>query len=220
MSDEKIIVWGVKASPYVQKVMVALSEKQLPYEQKEIFPKKVLEFQGKTVPDDFARASPLGKIPALEINNFCIADSSVISAYLDRLYNTTGTLLYPNNPEEYAKTLWFEHYADTTLSDITYKKIFIENVIKPALLNQKGNREIVEYAILNELPPMLDYINQAVTENFWIAGKHFSIADVAIVVQLLALKKSGFEISENRWVGIQNYLDKVLDRPSFQNIMI
>lgn len=218
MGHKKIILWGVKASPYVQKVMVALSEKQIPYEQKEILPKILLELTGQIVPNDFEHASPLGKIPALQVDNFCIADSSVISAYLDRLY-TTSTLLYPYNPEEYAIALWFERYADTTLSDITYKKIFIEGVIKPALLNQKGDKEIVEYAILNELPPMLDYINRSVTENLWIAGDHFSMADVAIVVQLLALKKSGFEISENRWLGIKNYLQKVLDRPSFQGII-
>lgn len=83
-------------------------------------------------------------------------------------------------------------------SDITYKKNFIESVIKPALLNQTGNIEIIEYAILNELPLMLDYINRSFTKNLWSAGDHFSMADFAIVVQLLALKKSGFEISENR----------------------
>ncbi len=181
-------------------------------------PKSVLEFTGQTVSDEFDHASPLGKIPALQVNNFCIADSSVISAYLDRLY-TTDILLYPTNPEEYAKTLWFERYADTTLSDITYKKIFTESVIKPFLFKQEGNKEIIEYAILKELPPMLDYINRVVTENLWIAGDHFSMADVAIVVQLLALKKSGFEISENRWPAIQNYLKKVLDRPSFHDIV-
>jgi glutathione S-transferase len=218
MSDEKIILWGVKASPYVRKVMVALSEKQIPYEQKEILPKVLLELTGQVVPNDFLHASPLGKIPALQVNNFCIADSSVISAYLDRKF-ITGSLLYPHNPEKYAKTLWFERYADTTLSDITYKKIFMENVIKPALLDQKSNREIVEYAMLNELPPILDYINESVTENLWIAGDHFSIADIAIVVQFLALKTSGFEISENRWLGIKSYLKKVLDRPSFQEII-
>jgi glutathione S-transferase len=217
MNHENIILWGVKASPYVRKVMVALSEKQISYEQIEILPKTILELKGQIVPNEFDRASPLGKIPALQVNDFYIADSAVISAYLDRQY-TTGTLLYPSNPEEYAKALWFERYADTTLSDITYKKIFIESVIKPALLNQKGNKEIIEYAIQNELPPMLDYINWAITENLWIAGDHFSMADVAIVVQLLALKQSRFEISENRWLGINNYLKKVLDRPSFQGI--
>lgn len=217
MEYEKIILWGVKASPWVQKVMVALSEKLIPYEQKEVLPKILLEFTGQIVPDEFEQASPLGKIPALQVNNFCIADSSVISAYLDRLY-TTGTLLYPINPEEYAKALWFERYADTTLSDVTYKKIFMESVIIPFLFKQEGNKEIVEYAILNELPPMLDYIDRVVTENLWCAGDHFSMADVAMVVQLLALKKSGFEISENKWPAIKNYFEKVLNRPSFHGI--
>ena len=78
MNHEKIILWGIKTSPYVRKIMVALSEKQIPYEQKEILPKILLELKGQIVPNEFEHASPLGKIPALQVNNFCIADSSVI----------------------------------------------------------------------------------------------------------------------------------------------
>lgn len=79
---------------------------------------------------------------------FCIAVDNVGNV----LQYNAGTVLYPHNPEEYAKTLWFERSADTALSDITYKKIFTENVIIPVLLNQKSNNEIVEHAILKELP--------------------------------------------------------------------
>lgn len=216
MNYKKIILWGVKTSPYVRKVMVALAEKQIKYEQREILPTVLLKMTNQVVPSNFDKASPLGKIPALQVDNFYIADSSVITAYLDRLF-VTGTLLYPNNPEEYARSLWFERYADTELSNVTYKKIFIESVIKPVLLRQKGNREIIEQAILNELPTLLDYINQSVSKSAWIAGDHFSMADVAIVVQLLALKTAGFEIAENRWFNLKNYFDKVVSRPSFQS---
>ena len=216
MNHEKVILWGVKASPYVRKVMVALAEKHIKYEQREILPKVLLELTNQVAPSDFDNASPLGKIPALQVDNFYIADSSVITAYLDRLF-ATGTLLYPDNPQEYARSLWFERYADTELSNVTYKKIFIESVIKPVLFGQKGNKEIIEQAILNELPPMLDYINQSVSKSAWLAGDHFSMADVAIVVQLLALKTAGFEIEENKWFDLKNYFNKVVSRPSFQS---
>jgi glutathione S-transferase len=217
MHHEKIILWGIKASPYVQKVMVALSEKGVAYEQREILPKSISEFKGFPMPDDFIRASPLGKIPALQVDDFCIADSAVIMAYLDRKFKT-GMPLYPNSPEEYAKALWFEHYADTTFSDVAYHKIFKECIIKPALLAQETNRKIVEQAIKTELPPMLDYLSQSVLLGPWIAGEHFSMADVAIVMQLLALRKAGVEISESKWSDINNYVIRVIKRPSFNAI--
>jgi glutathione S-transferase len=217
MHQEKIILWGVKASPYVQKVMVALSEKGLAYEQREILPKSISEFKGLPIPDDFLCASPLGKIPALQVDDFRIADSAVITAYLDRKFST-GTSLYPNSSEEYAKALWFERYADTTFSDVAYHKIFKECIIKPALLAQETNREIVEKAIKIELPPMLDYLSQSVMHGQWIAGEQFSMADIAIVIQLLALKRAGIEISESKWSDLNNYLMRVIHRPSFNAI--
>ena len=88
MNHEKVILWGVKASPYVRKVMVALSEKHIKYEQREILPKIILKLTNQVVPPNFDKVSPLGKIPALQVGNFHIADSSVITAYLDRMFAT------------------------------------------------------------------------------------------------------------------------------------
>ena len=218
MNHEKIILWGLKTSPYVRKVMVALVEKDLRYEQIEIPPQRFLTLSGQAVPVDFAQASPLGKIPALQIGTFGIADSAVITAYLDKKFPTSGALLYPSNPEEYASALWFEHYADVTLSDISYKKIFVERIIKPALFKIEGNYEIANHAMTNELPPLLDYLNQSVADKAWFAGAHFSMADVAIAVQLLALKKAGLSELENRWPDLNKHLSKVISRPSFQEI--
>jgi len=174
--------------------------------------------KGQIVPRDFERASPLGKIPALQVNDFCIADSAVISAFLDKQFST-GTPLYPSNPQEYARTLWFERYADVTLADITYKKIFFENIIKPALLGQTSNKEMVEYAVLHELPPMLDYVSESMANNSWIAGDYFSIADIAITVQLLALKTAGIELTEDKWLNLRDYLKRITNRQSFRNII-
>ncbi len=79
---EKIILWGVKGSPYVQKVMIALAEKNITYEHQQILPKSLLVLRNELVPQDFEQLSPLGKIPLLQIGNWGIADSAVITAFL------------------------------------------------------------------------------------------------------------------------------------------
>ena len=120
-NQHPVILWGVKVSPYVRKVMVALAEKNIAYEQREILPKVLLEATHQTVPVEFDRASQLGKIPALQVGNYCIADSAAIAGYLDRQF-VSGNSLYPTDPEEYGRALWFEHFSDTTLTEIAYKK--------------------------------------------------------------------------------------------------
>lgn len=215
----KVILWGVNVSPYVRKVMVALAEKNIPYKQIETLPKRFLQATGQPIPDGFEQVSPLGKIPALQIGAFSIADSAAIAGYLDQKFPHTK-LLYPHNtPEEYAKVLWFEHYSDNILTDIGYKKIFFECVIKPKVFNQSTDDEIVKNAKENELPPLLDYLNQSVRSHQWIAGDEFSMADIAIATQFLALKMAGYEIDNNRWNNLSQYFKKVIARDSFSKII-
>lgn len=215
-NTEKLILWGVKASPYVQKVMVALAEKNLDYEHRQILPKSLLILRNEVMPEEFERLSPLGKIPVLQMGDWGIADSAVITTFLDRQF-PSDQKLYPDNPKEYAKALWFERYADTTLTDVIYKKIFFQKVIKPALLNQPADLSIVEKAISIELPPLLTYLNRELEKNKWLADQRFSIADIAVVVQLVALKKAGVSLDD--WKNLDKYLKNVTQQPSFLNVL-
>ena len=91
-------VHGANASPFVRKVRVVLAEKKVPYELKPIFP-----FGPNP---EFRKISPLGKIPALVDGERSLADSSVICAYIERKHPEPS--LYPSDPYEYARALWFE----------------------------------------------------------------------------------------------------------------
>lgn len=215
-NTEKIVLWGVKASPYVQKVMVALAEKNIAYEHQQILPKSLLMLRNELIPEAFEQLSPLGKIPLLQIGDWGIADSAVITAFLDREFSSEKKL-YPDNSREYAKALWFEHYADTTLTDVIHKKIFFQKVIKPALLNQPADLTIVEKAISVELPPLLTYLDRELEKNEWLADQRFSIADIAVVVQLLALKKAG--VSLDNWKNLNTYVKNVTQQPSFLTVL-
>ena len=214
INAENIILFGVKASPYVRKVMVALKEKQLSFEQKETFPKVLLEKMNQVVPRDFDRASPLGKIPALQVGDFCISDSAVIAQYLDAKFPTTLSL-YPAQPEHRGNALWFEKYADTALTEVVYKKLFIQCVIKPVILKKQPNTEVVEAAISEELPPLLDYLEQSICDKSWFAGDAFSMADIAITTQLLALKMAQVELNSEQWPQLSSYFNKIMSRSSF-----
>src|SRR5205807_1217235 len=96
-------VYGANGSPFVRKVCVMLAEKGLTYEQEPVIPLNVSA--------EFKKLSPLGKIPAYRDGEATLSDSSIICAYLERKHPEPP--LYPAEPFEYARALWFEEYGDT-----------------------------------------------------------------------------------------------------------
>ena len=118
-------VYGINLSPFVRKVRVALAEKGVPYDLDPVIPVNVSA--------EFRKLSPLGKVPAYRDGDRTLADSSVICAYLERIH--ANPPLYPADPYDYARALWFEEYADGGLTPIVGPKIFFQKIIGPAFFN-------------------------------------------------------------------------------------
>src|SRR5262245_42436653 len=119
-------VYGAGASPFVRKVRVVLAEKKLPYDLEPVLPINVSA--------EFKKISPLGKIPAYRDGEVTLSDSSVICAYLERKHPSPA--LYPSDPYEFARALWFEEYGDSALVGVTGPKIFFKKIIAPRFFNQ------------------------------------------------------------------------------------
>ncbi len=197
--------------------MIMLAEKKISYEHRSILPKVLLEARNELVPESFDKISPLGKIPALQIGNWGIADSSVICAFIEKEFSDSKSL-YPKEPKKLAEALWFEHYADTTFTEVVYKKIFLERIIKPHLLDSPTNEECVKHAITVELPPLLTYLDKCIEGKDWLVNNSFSIADIAIGVQLLSLKKAGVSIES--WKNLLDYFRKIEEHSAFKELNI
>src|SRR5690242_6483351 len=82
------------------------------------------------------------KIPAWQDGDRSIADSSVICAYLERTHPEPR--LYPADPYEYARALWFEEYADTALVNVVGPKIFFQKFVRPRFFNQPTDEGTVQ----------------------------------------------------------------------------
>lgn len=211
-------VYGVSVipCPYVRRVRVALNEKQLPYTYKEILPAALRNKLQQPLPEDFKQASPLGKIPAYREGDWAITDSAVITQYLDKKYPEHK--LYPTDPREYAQALWFEKYGDEVLTSVIHTKIFVERFVKPQVRNEKANEELVQKALTEELPPLLDYLESQLQNKQWLAGNNFSIADIAVVTHFISLDLAGEKFNEQRWPKLAAYIKRVLERPSFKQM--
>ncbi|USD43570.1 glutathione S-transferase family protein [Vibrio sp. SCSIO 43135] len=201
-------VYGVPASPFVRKVTMALDFYGVEFEcLADVSPvNKTPEFQS---------ISPLGKIPAIKDDLVSLADSSAICQYLDKRYAQQQSL-YPTDPVQFAKALWFEEYADTKLLEVCGKNLFFEKVIKPKVFNQPTDDSVVNENLEVAMPAVLQYLNNHSPIEGFLCGE-WSIADIAIGSQFLNARYAGFHVNEQLYPAFSAYLTRVLSTDGFMH---
>jgi len=203
-----IVLLGINASPFVRKVRVVLAEKGIPHEREDVIPVNVSA--------EYRKISPLGKIPAMRDGDRALCDSSIICAYLERTHPEPA--LYPSDPYEYARALWFEEYGDSALVNVSGPKIFFPRIVAPRFFNQKTDEAAVQKAIDEELPPLFDYLEGQIATPA-IAGGAFSIGDIGIGTQFVQLRHAGVGLDVKRWPKLTRYVAAVHERPSFKALI-
>jgi glutathione S-transferase len=141
------ILHGVNLSPFVRKVRVALAEKGIAYDALPQLPFGPRE--------EYRKISPLGKIPCWQDGDFTLPDSTCIIAYLERAHPEPA--LYPADPKEYARALWYEEYCDTKLVEVL-TTVFFQRFVQPRFFKQDPDEELLRKTLTEDLPPVLDYL--------------------------------------------------------------
>jgi glutathione S-transferase len=201
-------LYGNGLSPFVRKVRVVLAEKNVSYDHDPVIP-----FNASA---EYKAISPLGKIPAYRDEHGALPDSSVICAYLEKRHPTPA--LYPSDPYEYARALWYEEYADSAIVAVAGGKIFFPKVIAPRFFNQPTDEAAVAKVVAEELPPLFDYLESQLTGD-WLAGGQFSIADVAVGTQFVNMRHAGVTPDAARWPALSRHVARVHERPSFRTLI-
>lgn len=94
--------------PYVQRAVIALTEKGVPFERKDV------DLSNK--PDWFKKISPLGKTPVLVVGEQPIFESAVIAEYLEE---TAPNPLHPNDALARADHRAWIEFGSAILNDIS-----------------------------------------------------------------------------------------------------
>ena len=94
--------------PYVQRAVILLTEKNVPYER------TYIDLANK--PDWFLPLSPLGRVPILQMDKTVLFESQVIAEYLDE---TTPGSLHPADPLDKARHRSWIEYGSETLNSIS-----------------------------------------------------------------------------------------------------
>ena len=96
-----------KLCPYVQRAVIALTEKGVAFER--------IDIDLANKPDWFLKVSPLGKTPVLMVGDAAIFESAVILEYLEE---TEPKPLHPVDPLRRAEHRAWIEFGSTVLADI------------------------------------------------------------------------------------------------------
>jgi glutathione S-transferase len=199
-----MILYGSSLSPYVRKVLGYAGEKGIELEVKPTAP-------GDPNPD-FRAASPFGKMPGFRDGDYALSDSSAIIHYLEAKYPEPA--LIPADPQLRGKCIWYEEFADTILVSCG-AKIFFNLIVAPRFLGREGDLAAAEQAELNDLPPILDYLERTVPDDGgYLVGDALTLADIAVAGPFANFRHTKTRVDPERYPRTVAYVERILSRPS------
>jgi glutathione S-transferase len=229
-----ITLYHHNISVCAQKVRIALDEKGLPYDGREVDLMK----QEHLAPD-FLKINPKGLVPVLVHDGFTIAESTVILEYLEDAFPEKS--LRPASLSDRARMRQWAKIPDDGLhaacASVTYAAAFApqlranhtpqewEERLKKlpdraraarqrAILEQGFQAPVVKDAVLLH-DKILKDMDTTLADQPWLAGQHFSLADIAIVPYVTRLDRLGLD---RMWAGRSNvarWFAAMQARPSF-----
>lgn len=162
-----ITLYGAAVSPWYNKVKVALIEKGVNFEEK---------LQRPSQDEAVLQASPMGKIPYVDINGFKLAESSAILEWLEDAYPTVSLLPPSTNDRARARemALMIEQYL------ISVSGPLLGHLLFGAPLAD-GQRDDIAARLARGVQALASRMTPG---NLWLCGDSFSVADVALAVAL------------------------------------
>ena len=146
-----------KLCPYVQRAVIALSEKGVPFDR--------IDIDLANKPDWFLTISPLGKVPVLVVSgdagDVALFESNVICEYIEE--TQSGTSLHPKEPLERARHRAWMEFGSAILGDVWG----LETTTDAAIFESKRRAIAAKFA----------HVEAALRTDCFFAGERFSLVD-------------------------------------------
>lgn len=94
-------------------------------------------------------------------------------------------------------------------------KIFYNLIVAPRFLGLPGDPEAARQAELNDLPPILDYLETVVPGGGgYLVGDSLTLADIAVAGPFANFRHTNTPIDPDKYPRTAAYVDRILARPS------
>jgi glutathione S-transferase len=190
-----------------RKVRVVLAEKNLDFTMK-------AEKPWERRPE-FLALNPAGEVPVLIDSDHVLAGTEAIVEYLDEVYREK--MLIGINPLDRAEVRRLVAWFDVKMDREVTENLVGEKMMKRMVGEGQPNSQAIRAGHAN-LPHHLDYIGYLVDRRRWLAGDHFSIADITAAAHLSTLDYLG-DVPWDQHELAREWYARIKSRPSFRAIL-
>jgi glutathione S-transferase len=202
------LLYHLPLSPASRKIRIVLKEKNLEFTMQT---EKVWERR-----EEFLALNPAGEVPVLiEVDGAVLADSGAIAEFLDEVYREK--LLLGLNPIDRAEVRRLVAWFDIKMNREVTDNLVGEKLMKRLRGVGQPNSTAIRAGKTN-LAYHLDYIGYLSERRRWLAGDHFSLADVSAAAHLSAIDYLG-DVPWNQHEAAKEWYARVKSRPSFRPIL-
>lgn len=202
-SLKPILVYGVPLSVHTRKVILAARFKAIPHQITPVVP---------VVPDNppanWRSISPSGTIPAIDDQGYILADSTAIVQYLER--KLPAPPLLPAALADYGRALFLDAWAGDVLFRKIIHPIFHQQVVNPRIRQLPGDRGAIDSALGAVAPDAFGHLERLAPEAHLVGGA-LSIADLAVVSNLVMFHYLGHRVDAARHPSLAAYFRRQLD---------
>lgn len=163
--------------------------------------------------DEFLKASPFSKIPAISDGDFALADSTAIVAYLEAKYPEPALL--PKDAEGRGRAVWFDEVADTLLIPAA-APIVVNRFLYPKIFGKDGD-ESAAVAAEEASQRSLDYLEGQLGQDGWFDGP-FTLGDLSVACALKTLGYAGWSVDPVRHPKLAAWYERVASLPVWQDV--
>lgn len=188
-------IYGTPISVHTRKVIVAALHKGLAFNVVPVVP----VIPGNP-PPNWRELSPTGKIPAIQDDDFTLADSTAICGYLDRAYPDKP--IYPSgDARSYARALWWEQYSGGVFSNVVHP-LFFETFVNPNVNKIPIDKAKVDHVLNNAMPEMFGYLESQLGEHGFLVGAQPTVPDWHLASALTTMQYLGFALDAQRFARL------------------
>jgi len=163
--EESLKLYSGWFCPFVQRVLLVLLEKQIPFQYIEVNPYHK--------PESLLKLNPRGLVPTLEYENKPLYESTVICEFLEDAYPTSKRLL-PSDPYLKAKTRIWIDFVTSRIIPAFHR--FLQYQPKSAPSEDEGLAEVRE----DFVDQLKQFTEEMDPEGPFFLGKELSLIDIII----------------------------------------
>ncbi|KXN87456.1 Glutathione S-transferase omega-1 [Leucoagaricus sp. SymC.cos] len=192
---QELVFWAGWFCPFVQRVWIALEERGIPYQYKEVNPYKKEKY--------FLDINPKGLVPAVEYRDRALYESLVLLEFLEDAYPSQSNSLLPSDPCERALArIWIDHFS----------KSYLPNNQRLTQAQTKEKQDEAREALYEAQRKLAQQVKGP-----YFFGENFSIVDAAVAPWVtrdwVATENRGYNRADagEAWV---KYAEALCERPS------